>query len=103
MRQRNVGKRTEEGGAVAQEPARDAQGTGDYAAASSHERGAPLGLSSDAELRESDWFVRWTSMDWPLVPGFVLLLAVFTRFWRLEVPAGVVFDEFHFGACRSGE
>jgi hypothetical protein len=53
--------------------------------------------TAGARLRESDWFVRWSALDWPLVPLAVFAIALATRFWRLDHPSGVVFDEFHFG------
>ena len=35
-------------------------------------------------------FVRW-------LPALIFAVALFTRFYRLDCPPGVVFDESHFG------
>lgn len=40
--------------------------------------------------------------EWPTVHLLLLFLGVATRFYRLEEPRGVVFDEYHFGAYRVG-
>ena len=35
--------------------------------------------------------------EWPWVPAILTALAFATRFWRLDEPPAVVFDEHHFG------
>ncbi len=35
--------------------------------------------------------------EWPWIPLILTLIAAATRYWRLDKPPAVVFDEHHFG------
>ena len=48
------------------------------------------GLPTPVEKDWLDVYERW-------VPLVLTLICGFTRFYRLDKPPGVVFDEFHFG------
>ena len=49
--------------------------------------------SSTPEPEEPDWLDRYER--W--VPLVLTMICAFTRFYRLDKPPGVVFDEYHFG------
>jgi len=38
-----------------------------------------------------------TVPEWPWIPLTLTVIAAFTRYWRLDRPPAVVFDEHHFG------
>ena len=38
-----------------------------------------------------------TVPEWPWIPLVLTIVAAFTRYWRLDRPPAVVFDEHHFG------
>lgn len=38
-----------------------------------------------------------TVPEWPWIPLVLTVIAAFTRYWRLDRPPAVVFDEHHFG------
>ena len=58
----------------------------------SDEKKAPLPTSSSSA--SDDELMRAVE---PHLPWLLLALALATRFYRLDVPRGVVFDEYHFG------
>ena len=65
---------------------------GEDAELSSDEKKAPLPTSSSSA--SDDELMRAVE---PHLPWLLLALALATRFYRLDVPRGVVFDEYHFG------
>jgi Dolichyl-phosphate-mannose-protein mannosyltransferase len=50
-------------------------------------------IDTKAEVAEKSWLE--VHQDW--VPWLLLAITAFTRYYRLDKPTGVVFDEFHFG------
>lgn len=56
-------------------------------------RAAASAVASSEDFEETDWVEKY--QNW--VPAILLGLGLFTRYYRLDKPTGVVFDEFHFG------
>lgn len=53
--------------------------------------------TQDTGLTDAELQGRCRSLSEHVVAVLLTLLAAFTRFYRLDQPAAVVFDEFHFG------
>jgi dolichyl-phosphate-mannose-protein mannosyltransferase len=66
-------------------------GKKDTPAVSSNDGSAPVVASGK---RNSEW-------DYWLAITILTVLAFATRFWRIDYPNEVVFDEVHFGKVRS--
>ena len=47
------------------------------------------------QLRKNE-HLAWSVWDWPYFLG-ITIVAIVTRFYRITEPAGIVFDEVHFG------
>ena len=55
---------------------------------------AEKGKPYTSRPEEERFLEKW---EYPWIPLVLFVIAVATRFWRLEEPKGVVFDEHHFG------